>query len=141
MRYEEWEAGVPTTITGDPLWRLKVYRLALFLSDLAWSDSTRLLKDRRAVRNADQLFRAATGIAPQISEGYSRSSGKDQARFFEYALGSAREARDWYYSARRVHGEQVFAHRTMLLSEIIRMTIVIIPTRRAAPRISKASRE
>ena len=24
-------------------------------------------------------------------------SGKDQARFYEYALEASREARDWYY--------------------------------------------
>ena len=36
--FNEWLAIVPETITGDPLWKMKVYRLALFLGDLAWSE-------------------------------------------------------------------------------------------------------
>ena len=30
MNYSEWEKTVARTITDDPLWNLKMYRLALF---------------------------------------------------------------------------------------------------------------
>ena len=32
--YEEWLACVPEEITGDSLWRMDVYRLALFVGDI-----------------------------------------------------------------------------------------------------------
>jgi len=35
-----------------------------------------------------QLRRACVSVAANISEGASRASGKDQARFFEIAFGS-----------------------------------------------------
>ncbi|MFB3132692.1 MAG: hypothetical protein ACE10K_09260 [Rhodothermales bacterium] len=41
--YEEWLKSVPDSLTGDPLWRMKVYRLALFVADLGWYDVTKLL--------------------------------------------------------------------------------------------------
>jgi hypothetical protein len=95
MTYEDWERTVPQTITDDPLWRMKVYRLALFVGDLGWHDVTLLLEDKRMVSLADQLYRALGSISANIAEGYSRSTGKDQARMHCYALGSARESRDW----------------------------------------------
>ncbi len=66
--------------------------MALFAADLAWYDVCRLAQDKRTIEVADQLFRAVGSVHANISEGYSRQSGKDQARFYEYALGSDREA-------------------------------------------------
>jgi hypothetical protein len=45
MTYEEWLASVPQELTDDPLWRMEVYRLALFASDLAWHDASTALFD------------------------------------------------------------------------------------------------
>ena len=95
--YEEWALTMPAELTGDPLWQTKAYRLALFANTLAWHDVTRLAQDRRMIGLADQLYRASGSIAANMAEGYSHRSGKDQARFYEYSLGSAREARVWYY--------------------------------------------
>ena len=130
MTYEEWLAQVPVEFTGDPLWRMQVYRLALFLADLAWHDVSKLAQDRRAIGLSDQLFRAVGSVHANIAEGYSRQSGKDQARFYEYALGSAREARGWYYQGRPVLGEAVAAHRIKLLTDIARQLNTIIPSER-----------
>jgi four helix bundle protein len=102
----------------------------LFLADLGWSDVTKLMKDRRALRLADQLYRAIGGIGSQIAEGYSRGTGRDQARFYEYALGSTRESRDWYYKGRHVIRETVVAHRLNLLAQIARLLLVMIPDQR-----------
>src|SRR3954462_14827012 len=134
MTYEEWEATVPAEIRGDTLWKAKAYRLSLFLSDLAWLDVTKLAADRRLVSTADQLYRAAGNISSNISEGYSRGTGKDRARFYEYALGSARETRDWYYKGRHVLDAAVVAHRLDLSTEIIRLTIEMTANERRTNR-------
>ena len=46
MTYQEWLATVPKEITDDALWRMEVYRLALFAGDVAWHDATKLMQDR-----------------------------------------------------------------------------------------------
>ena len=97
MRYDEWQVSVPDEIKGDSLWKLEVYRLGLFISDISWQDALELSKHPLVRGIADQLYRAICSISANIAEGYSRSTGKDRARFLEYSLGSAREARDWYY--------------------------------------------
>lgn len=45
MNYYEWEKSVPEEIKEDSLWKLKVYRLSLFLNDIGWLDVTKLMKD------------------------------------------------------------------------------------------------
>ena len=47
MNYEGWLKTVPVAITGDPLWNVEAYRLALFLADLGWRDVSKLTQDRR----------------------------------------------------------------------------------------------
>ena len=123
MTQEEWEAGVPLEITSDSLWRVEAYRLGLFLSDLAWTDCAKLLKERRTVAIADQLYRAAGKISSNIGKGYSRNSGKERAHFYEFAQGSAREARDWYYKSRHVLGGPVTAHRIALATCIAKLAV------------------
>ena len=104
MEYKDWESSLSASIKGDPLWRVTVYRLALFAADLGWSDISRLVRDRRTISLADQLYRTLGSVSANIAEGYSRGSNKDRTRFYEYALGSARESRDWYYKSRHVLG-------------------------------------
>ena len=130
MTYEQWLKSVPIEITGDPLWRMEVYKLSPFAIDLAWADTSKLVCDKRTIGLADQLNRAVGSIGANIAEGYSRQSGKDQARFYEYALGSAREARNWYYQGRHVLSEVVATHRMNLLTQIIRLLLTIIPCER-----------
>ena len=121
---------MPETITGDVLWKVKVYRLALFVANLGWYDITKLVQDRRTVSSSDQLYRALGSISANIAEGYSRSSNKDRARFDEYALGSARESRDWYYKGRHILSKSVTSHRLNLMTEIIRLLLVMVPDQR-----------
>ena len=128
--YQDWEKTVSESIRGDMLWKMRVYRLSLFASDISWSDATTLIQDKRTLNLADQLYRAIGSIGANIAEGYSRSSGKDRARFYEYALGSAREGRDWYYKARHLLGPDVTEHRLELLSQIIRLILTMLPDQR-----------
>jgi len=109
---------------------MEVYRLALLAADIGWRDITKLQKDHRTISLSDQLYRALGSVGANIAEGYSRGTGRDRARFYEYALGSARESRDWYYKARHLLGENVIQHRLELLTSIIRLLLTIIPKQR-----------
>ena len=91
MNYEEWEKSVPTEITNDSLWKIKAYRLGLFIADVGWHDATKLMRDKRTLALSNQLYRSLGSISANLAEGYSRGTGKDRSRFYEYALGSARE--------------------------------------------------
>ena len=130
MTFAEWMESVPRELKDDPLWRMEVYRLSVFAGDLAWSDATRLVQDKRTISLSDQLYRAVGSVSANVAEGYSRQSGKDQARYYEYALGSAREARDRYYQSCHILTELVAQHRIRLLTQIIRLLLTIIPSER-----------
>jgi len=99
MKYAEWTDTVFAEIKNDPIWRLEVYRLALFAGDIGWTDVLAISKNPLMFSVADQLHRSVDSISANLTEGYSRSKGLDRARFLEIALGSARESRDWYYKS------------------------------------------
>jgi len=130
VSYDDWQRTVPKAITGDFLWKVEAYRLALFASDLAWDDVTKLMGDPRTRALSDQLYRAVGSVSANIAEGYSRGSNKDRARFYEYSLGSARETRDWYYKSRHVLGEEVTLHRLDLMTQVIRLLLTMVPEQR-----------
>ena len=130
MNYAAWENAVPQAIAADSLWKMQAYRYALFLGDICWQDVSKLVEDRRMQTLSNQLYRAVGSISANLAEGYSRGTGKDRARFYEYALGSARESRDWYYKSRFVLGDEVIEHRLNLLTEIIRLLLTMIPQQR-----------
>ncbi len=130
MSYDIWEKSVPKELTGDRLWKMTIYRLALFLSDVSWHDVSKLIDDERTKGVSNQLYRSIGSIGANIDEGYSYSTGGNRARYWEYALGSARESREWYYRARHILGEQVITHRLSYLTRIIQLLIVAIPVQR-----------
>ena len=131
MRYEDWEATVPGELRADALWHRQDYRLALYVADVGWDDVRKLAAVRSTTAVADQLCRSLGSISPNIAEGYGRASGQDRARYYEYALGSARESRDWYHKARRVLGDAVANRRIRVLTSVIRLLTVAIPCERA----------
>lgn len=130
MNFAAWTKTVPDEIKGDSLWKMQAYQLALFSGDAGWFDVTKLMRDRRTLELSDQLYRALGSVSANLAEGYSRGTGKDRARFYEYSLGSAREARDWYYKARHILGTEVTAHRLRLLTEIIQLLLTMVPQQR-----------
>lgn len=131
MNYAEWEKTVPMEIKADVLWKINAYRFSLLLCDLGWYDVTNLIKDKRTMSLSDQLYRALGSICANIEEGYSRGSNRDRVRFYEYALGSARESRGWYYRGREILKDIVVQHRLGLLTHIIRLLLTMIPQQRA----------
>ena len=130
MKYAEWILTVPFEITKDPIWKLEVYRLALFADDIGWHDVLALSKEKLMWSVADQLHRSLGSISANLTEGYSRSKGLDRARFIEISLGSARESRDWYYKSRHVLHPEVIQHRMGLTTHIIGMLTPMIPHQR-----------
>jgi four helix bundle protein len=130
MNYAEWLSTVPSEITNDPIWKLEVYRLALFAGEIGWQDILALSKNNLMWGVVDQLHRSLGSISANLTEGYSRSKGLDRARFFEFALGSARESRDWYYKSRHVLPDEVVKHRMGLLTQIISMLVPMISHQR-----------
>jgi four helix bundle protein len=132
--YEEWCEQVPGNIRHDPLWKFETYRRALFLSDLAWFDDEKLFRDVRGKIIASQLAKSAGSVAANIEEGFGRGYGKDYARFLRIALGSAREARGWYYRGRHLLGEELLGHRLKLADEIIRNLVIVANQQRKRSR-------
>jgi len=130
LNFQTWLEQVPQVFTTDALWKMKAYQYALFLGDLSWHDATKLMNDRRTIGLSEQLYEAVGSIGANLSEGYSRSSGKDRARFYEYSLGSARESRGWYYEGRFVLGDEAATHRMQLLTQIIKLLLAITPDER-----------
>jgi len=142
MNFKEWGKSVPEEIRADALWSVECYRLALFLGDICWQDATRLVKDRRTISNADQIYRAVGSVAANLEEGYSKGTGKDRARFYEYSLASARESRGWYYRCRFVLGEKISMPRIRLLTSIITLLLTMVPEqRRSGPISGRVSEE
>lgn len=88
------------------------------------------MQDRRTRGLSDQLYRSLGSISTNIEEGFSRRTGKDRARFYEYALGSARESRGWYFKGRHVLGRKVVVHRIEFLTQIVRLLLTMVPEQR-----------
>ena len=130
MNFNEWVLSLPKDIKDDSLWKMEAYRLALFATEIGWHDVTELMKDKRMHGLADQLYRSLGSISANIAEGYSHHTGKARAQYYQYALGSARESRDWYYKAHHVLKEEVVNHRIALMTQVIKLLLVMVPQQR-----------
>jgi four helix bundle protein len=130
MNYADWMLTVPLDIRQDSLWAQEACRPALFAADLCWNDATKLFRDGRTLSLAAQLIEAVGSIGANLSEGYSRGYQKDRARFYEYALGSARESRTWNFNGRQVLGKTRTQHRLRLHTQIIRLLLSMVPATR-----------
>jgi hypothetical protein len=73
MKYSEWQETVFIEIRKDPIWKLEVYRLALFAGDIGRHDVLLISKQPLMYRVADQLHRSLGSISANLTEGYSRS--------------------------------------------------------------------
>ena len=60
-----------------------------------------------------------------MEEGFGRGYGKDYARFLRIAIGSAREARGWYFRGRHLLKPEVTEHRFELLRSVIAGLVTI----------------
>jgi len=95
-----WERTCSRAITSDTIWKLDVYRAALFLIHCARADIHSIPGLRPEDELADQLLAAAASVSAHIGEGYGRWGTADQLKFLGYALGSVRECISWYEGSR-----------------------------------------
>ena len=123
---------VPVSIedSHDPLHRMRAQQIAEGLIPDAFNDCTMLTAEKITEEIAPQLYASIVSIDANIGEAYSRSSGKDRAVRFEYALGEVRESISWYKGAKPVLGEEITRERHNRLEEIRRLLLAIIPRER-----------
>lgn len=138
MNFDKWIEEVPTDIKEDAVWSLKVYRIALFMADLNWIDIKPIIEGK-LFSLSDQLYSSVGSISANITEGYSRNSKKEQARFYEIALGSTREAKDWYFKSRHILGNEVSYHRIKILTKIAKLLLTMINERRKSHKVQDIS--
>jgi four helix bundle protein len=141
MTLEEWERTVHPGVRGDALWKRQDYRLASYLADTAWADVEQLGRHPAMRDVSPQLYEALGSIPSHISEGYSRGTSADRVKYLEYALGSSREAREWYRRGQPVLGPARVTERLDLLTSVIRLLLTAIPSERASrtPRFRTAA--
>ena len=130
LTFEEWEANTSERHPGDPLWQMTAYRLAMYVRAMGWRDAQLLDRTRITRPVAAQYYSALGSIGANFAEGYSRSSGLDRARIFEYALGSARESRAWCLAGAPILGRGVVDARIHVLDRICQLALVAIPAER-----------
>lgn len=119
-----WDDRQPAFEKADPLWTLLAYRLARYAMDLARDDLGRTRRISAEVRG--QLSASVTSIAANLSEGYSRNTPRERARFYSYALGSAREAGVWYASIAADLPDGLAESRMAVLSRIRRLVFGLV---------------
>ena len=95
-----------------------------------WDDAEKLAHNELTRSIAGQLYTAMGSILANLGEGYSRSSGRDRAKMFEYALGSVRESMMWYRSSVRILGQETIDKRLDKLEQVRRLLLATIPRER-----------
>ena len=128
-----FEDSAPSAYLGDPLWRVRMFRMASYRAGRARSDAARMGL-HASLAQADQLVRAINSIAANIAEGHSRDSDADRRRFCGYALGSAHEAIPWLDGI-GLHHSAAYAEYRDLLVQIRRQLLASMTRiqRRAPP--------
>jgi four helix bundle protein len=114
----------------DPLQRSTAYQVCIALMPDCFKDCEQLVENPITVKLAAQLYAGAGSIKVNIAEGYSRSSGADRVRFYEYSLGSVRESMEWYRDSEPVLGIECVTDRLDRLEEIRRLLLATIPRER-----------
>ena len=124
--------NVPVSLddSQDPLRRMRVQNLAEELIPDAFDDAKKLIAEPVTSEIAPQLYAAVVGISANIGEAYSRTSGKERALRFEYALGEVRESMSWYNGGTPVLGAEITTDRRTRLEEMRRILLAIIPRER-----------
>ena len=114
----------------DPLRKTRINQLAEELLVDCFKDAEKLIRHPITIKIAGQLYYSAGSIGANFGEGYSRASGKDRARYYEYSLGSTRETMSWYRAAEPILTAELVENRLDRLEEIRRILSAIVPRER-----------
>ncbi|MBW7934150.1 MAG: four helix bundle protein [Gemmatimonadaceae bacterium] len=127
LSFADFELRPPDALDGDPIWNVRMFRMATYLAGRCSSDVARL-GPRISLHQADQFVRAVGSVAANIAEGYSRSGQAEPLRFYTFALGSTREALSWIdtmgdapWEPRREYQDLLVQIRRQLLTACRRM--------------------
>ena len=134
MTYDEWEATVPGTLKADAIWKVQAYRLASYVGCEAGFDADTVAERPWLVKSAGQLASAAESVPANIAEGYARLSPKDRIRYYEYALGSAAEAKSRYLTLSRRFDPSLVEARLDILASVSRLVLKMIQSGRLKSR-------
>lgn len=132
MKIEEWIATAPRALCGEAVWRVRAFQIGSYIASVASRDALVAQRDVRFTQVAPQLVRAAGSIAANIAEGYSRQSRRDRIRYYEYALGSANEAKSWYTTVADVFNAMIIEDRLTYLSRASQLLLRMIQNERKA---------
>ena len=115
MDLDQWVVTAPAAIRESPMWKVRVYQIGTYVARLAAQDAAALETHPRFAGTVSQLVKSAGSVSATVAEGYSRQSRRERIKYYEYALGSAREATTWYSNAGdSLPAEQVDERLTLL---------------------------
>ena len=134
MDLDAWIATVPRALRNDPVWKVRAYQIGSYVAHLAADDAAIAAADIRFRENAPQLVKAVGGVTAAISEGYSRLSRKDRIRYYEYAHGSANEAKSWYMGVACLFDAATLDHRLDHLCRVNQLLLAMIANERKGQR-------
>lgn len=140
LDFEAYEGAPPAQYLGDPIWKTRMFRMAAFLASRCAGDVARL-GPRASLQVTQQFVRAVASIEANMVEGYSRTGTADQARFYAYALGSAREALAWIdalgdaeWTPRAQYMDLLVQIRRQLLTALRRMRMATAEMQKGRPQ-------
>ena len=130
MELDEWIVQVPALLRDSPIWKVRAYQIAAFIAAEASADAARIEQRPSYAQVAPQLVRAVGSIGANVAEGYSRRSHRDRIRYYEYALGSAREATSWYSLIAPTLNAGDLEHRLTCLARVAQLLLKTIHNER-----------
>ena len=130
MDLDELVASAPAPVRASPTWKVRVYQIGTYIARLAAEDAHELGRLPHFARTSAQLVDAAGSIPANVAEGYSRQSRRDRIKYYEYSLGSAREATTWYTNAGAFMAGETLDHRLTLLARACQLLLRMIQNER-----------
>ena len=130
MDPETWVGTAPTALRESPLWKVRVYQIGTLIARLAAQDAAALEAHPRFTDTVSQLVKSAGSISATVAEGYSRQSRRERIKYYEYGLGSAREATTWYSNAGDALPLDAIDQRLTLLSRACQLLLKMIQNER-----------
>lgn len=131
LPFDEWVNTLPASLRNDPLWKSAYYRLAMYLYDLVWLDSTFINKDFRGREIVYQIVRSAGSVCANMEEAYRRGIGTaDFIRIMRISLGELGETQGWYFRSRHILNQETLDRRIKVIQQAIALTVTVIDKNR-----------
>jgi len=130
MDLDEWVETAPAALRESPLWTVRVYQIGTLVARLATQDAAALERHPRFADTVSQLVKSAGSVSATVAEGYSRQSRRERIKYYEYGLGSAREATTWYSNAGNALPAETVDQRLTLLARACQLLLKMIQNER-----------